>query len=161
MTLTLADAIYVESFFKVTVGSPGTITTEQLTLLQSEVAESVTNFAGGRNLSEDLKTRITALFILDLKQNGHGKGTIIKETVTDSSWQTNIKSSSSWMDRAISLRDEFDVANSAKNISTSPVIRIDSHIDGVVEGPPYRGNNYPYADELEELEARYSNVGEI
>ena len=161
MTLTLADAIYVESFFKVTVGSPGTITTEQLTLLQSEVAESVTNFAGGRNLSEDLKTRITALFILDLKQNGHGKGTIIKETVTDSSWQTNIKSSSSWMDRAISLRDEFDVANSAKNISTSPVIRIDSHIDGVVEGPPYRGNNYPYADELEELETRYSNVGGI
>ena len=161
MTLTLADAIYVESFFKVTVGSPGTITTEQLTLLQSEVAESVTNFAGGRNLSEDLKTRITALFILDLKQSGHGKGTIIKETVTDSSWQTNIKSSSSWMDRAISLRDEFDVANSAKNISTSPVIRIDSHIDGVVEGPPYRGNNYPYADELEELEARYSNTGGI
>jgi len=65
------------------------------------------------------------------------------------------------MDRAISLRDEFDVANSAKNISTSPVIRIDSHIDGVVEGPPYRGNNYPYADELEELEARYSNTGGI
>jgi len=159
MTLSLADAIQVESFFKVTVGSPGTISTEQLTLLQSGVSESVTNFVGGRDVSDDLKTRITALFILDLKQNSHGKGTIIKESVTDSSWQSSIKSSSSWMDRAIGYRDEFDAANAAKNISIDPVIRIDSHIDGVVDGAPYRGHNYYTTDELEELDSRYYNSG--
>lgn len=149
MTLTLANAIQFESFFKVTVGIGGKITSEQLTLLQTGVTEAVLNFIGNRALPEDLKTRITALFILDLYQNSPGKGTIVKESVTDNSWQANINSSSAWMDRAIGLRDEFDSSKVAKDISTDPVIRVDSHIDGIIDDVPYPPD---------EWDIKYSNM---
>mgnify|MGYP000938514380 CR=1 FL=1 len=108
MTLTLPDAILAESFFKVTVGIGGQITTEQLTLLENHVADDVKNFIGIRTITDDTKTRITACFILDIYANKGGKGTIVQETVTDASWKSQIKTSSQYMDRAYSLRDNVD-----------------------------------------------------
>lgn len=152
MTLSLSDAIEIESFFKVTVGSSGTITTEQLFLLQSGVTDAVNNFIGNRSLPDDLKTSITALFILDKYQNKHGKGPIIREAVKENSWQVNIKSSSVWMDRAVEYLRDFDTNTVAKNISTDPVIRIDSRMDGVIDGSPYRGEIYPGVEDQDSID---------
>lgn len=151
MTLTLPDAIGTESFFEVSVGIQGDITTDQLSLLQSSVSDAVNEFIGVRILPTDLITRITALFILDIKQNSHGKGTIIQEAVKDNSWRASIKSSSMWMDRATSLLHNFDSSNVSKSINTDAVSRDDSRINGIVNGEPYRGRIYPYVDSLKEM----------
>ncbi len=126
MTLTLSDAILAESFFKVTVGTGGRITNEQLTLLQSYVAEDVKNFIGTRTVADDIKTRITACFILDLYANRSGKGTIIQETETDGSWRSQIKTSSQYMDRAYTLRDNSDSNN--YKFASSGVTREDAPV---------------------------------
>lgn len=111
MTISVSDAIEAESFFKVTVGTGGKITTEQLTALQTYVADDVNNFVGTRAVSTDVKTRITACFILDLYANKGGKGTVVQESVTDASAKYQIKTTSQYMDRAYSLRDNSDSNN--------------------------------------------------
>lgn len=108
MTLSVSDAISAESFFKVTVGLAGKITNEQLSTLQALVADDVNNFVGNRTITADVKTRITACFILDLYANKGGKGTIVQESVTDASWKSQIKTTSQYMDRAYTLRDNAD-----------------------------------------------------
>ncbi|MDD4588862.1 MAG: hypothetical protein PHG06_00335 [Parabacteroides sp.] len=118
MALSLSDAILAESFFTVTVGIGSKITNEQLVSLQSLVADDVNNFVGNRAITVDVKTRITACFILDLYANRSGKGTIIQESVTDASWKSQVRTSSQYMDRAYTLRgnvdstlpDEFDLS---------------------------------------------------
>jgi len=126
MSITISDAIYTESFFKVTVGFGGKITSEQLTLLQAHIADDVNNFIGNRTITEDLKTRITACFILDIYANKGGKGTIVQESVTDSSWKSQIKTSSQYMDRAYALRDNAD--STADEYDLSGVTRDDASI---------------------------------
>lgn len=126
MSLSVSDAISAESFFKVTVGLGCKITNEQLTSLQALVADDVTNFVGNRIITADVKTRITACFILDLYANKGGKGTIVQESVTDSSWKSNIKTTSQYMDRAYALRDNSD---SNKHIfASSGVTRKDASV---------------------------------
>jgi len=125
MTLSVSDAIAAESFFKVTVGSGGKITSEQLTILQAHVADDVNNFIGNRTVTADTKTRITACFILDLYANKGGKGTVVQESVTDSSYKANIKTSSQYMDRAYTLRDNVDASNC--KFASSGVTRTDAY----------------------------------
>ncbi len=127
MALTLPDAILAESFFKVTVGIQGIITIDQLTVLEAYVADDVNNFIGDRAITEDLKTRITACFILDLYANKGGKGTIVSESVKDSSWKSAIKTSSQYMDRAYTLRDNVDDSN-PDEFDLSGVMRDDASI---------------------------------
>jgi len=126
MSLSLSDAILAESFFKVTVGLGGKITSEQLDLLETYVTDDVTNFIGNRTITDDLKTRITACFILDLYANKGGKGTIIQESVTDASWKSQIKTSSQYMDRAYTLRDNAD--STIDELDLSGVTRDDASI---------------------------------
>lgn len=126
MALTLSGAILAESFFKVTVGIQGKITIDQLTALETYVADDVNNFIGDRAITDDLKTRITACFILDLYANKGGKGTIVQETVKDSSWRSSIKTSSQYMDRAYTLRDHVD--SNPDEFDLSGVMRDDASI---------------------------------
>lgn len=125
MTLTISNAILAESFFKVTVGIQGKITNDQLTILEAHVAGDVSNFIGTRQVPDDIRTRITACFILDLYANKGGKGTIVQETVTDASWKSNIKTTSQYMDRAYTLRDNFVTSNYKS--ASSGVTRSDSY----------------------------------
>jgi len=125
MTITLADAIYTESFFKVTVGIGGKITSEQLDLLETHVSDAVNNFIGTRTITEDLKTRIAACFILDLYANKGGKGTVVQESVTDASAKYQIKTTSQYMDRAYTLRDGSDTSN--YKFASSGVTRSDAY----------------------------------
>ncbi|MEN6293161.1 MAG: hypothetical protein ABFD07_14260 [Methanobacterium sp.] len=125
MTLTLSNAILVESFFKVTVGVGSTITTEQLSLLESGVSGDVSNFIGNRVISDDIKTRITACFILDLYANKGGKGTVVQESFKESSWKSNIRTSSQYMDRAHTLRDNIDTTD--YKFASSGVTRSDAY----------------------------------
>lgn len=125
MTLSVSDAIAAESFFKVTAGTGGIITSEQLTILETHVADDVTNFVGGRVVTPDTLSRITACFILDLYANRGGKGTVVQESVTDSSYKANIRTSSQYMDRAYTLRDNVDASNGKS--ASSGVTRVDAY----------------------------------
>jgi hypothetical protein len=140
MSITISDAIYTESFFKVTVGFGGKITSEQLTLLQTHVADDVNNFIGNRTITDDLKTRITACFILDIYANKGGKGTIVQETITDSSWKSQIKTSSQYMDRAYTLlanadstADEYDLSGVTRD-DASIAIERDNELSRLIFG---------------------------
>lgn len=131
MSISLPDAISAESFFKVTVGTMGKIPLDQLLILEAHVADDVSNFIGPREVTDDTKTRITACFILDIYVNKGGKGTIVQESVKDSSWRSNIKTSSQYMDRAYTLRDNVD-RNHRKHAS-SGVVRKDASVSMVNE----------------------------
>lgn len=140
MTLSVSDAIQAESFFKVTVGTGKTITNEQLTLLQTAVADDVNNFIGNRTVSTDTKTRITACFILDIYANRGGKGTVVQESVTDASAKYQIKTTSQYMDRAYSILtnvdskpDEFDLSGVTRE-DASIAIERDNELSKIIFG---------------------------
>jgi len=127
MVLSISDALTSESFFKFSVGIANcTVTPTQLTSLQSLVSSDLANFIGLRPIIGDLKTRIEACLILDKWFLRGGKGTVVRESVTDSSWSVNIKTSSPYMDTAVRLRDNMD--SFVPELDLEGVFRNDSEV---------------------------------
>lgn len=135
VALTITQAIEGQSLLKIGTGKD--IESADLVILQALVADDLVTFCDGR-FTGDALTRIEALFVLDAFVNKPGKGVIVRESVTDNSYQANILSSSGFMDIAIRIRDKYDlrhdVSTTSGETSTDGVLRDDSYGSELTEG---------------------------
>lgn len=133
--LTIAKAIELRSEYIIGVD----IKESDLPYYVKMAGNKLNSIIGNRAFSADQLTELKALMICDIVKNKPGKGTIIQESVTDSSWKSNVKTSSYFMDEILTIVTDFDNDISEVAINIDPVRRSDSHISGVVDGYPYRG----------------------
>lgn len=126
MTLTVTQIIHARSMFIISP-EDGDIDPSRIEILSILATNRLTKMIGGRPLTADEITELTALFVMDMLQNEHGKGTIISEAVTDNNWRVNIKTSSQWMDEALAWIAEYDAMVSTTSLNFGGVYRDDAH----------------------------------
>ena len=128
MTLTVTQIIHARSMFIISPDD-GDIDPSRIEILSILATNRLTKMIGGRPLTTDEITELTALFVMDMLQNEHGKGTIISEAVTDNNWRVNIKTSSQWMDEALAWLAEYDAMVSTTSLIFGGVYRDDAHCE--------------------------------
>lgn len=131
MSLSVAQIIPLVSPY--TVGINGDISTDSLALYQNMVAGEVEVLNHGRFLGDDL-TLITAWAVLDKYVNMPGKGTLIKESVKDNSWQVKTPESSSfYRDCILQKIEDFDKRQYTSD-TMQGVIREDAYVPDIPDG---------------------------
>lgn len=128
MTLTITQIIHARSMFVISPAD-GDIAPDRIEILTALAANRLTRMLSGRSLLTDEITELTALVVMDMLQNEHGKGTIISEAVTDNNWRVNIKTSSQWMDEALAMIAEHDAMASTTDLNFAGVYRHDAHCE--------------------------------
>lgn len=127
MTPTITQIIHARSSIFVIGPEDGDIDPGRIEILTTLATNRLTKMIGGRSLSTDEITELTALVVMDMLQNEHGKGTVISESITDNSWRVNIKTSSPWMDEVLVIIAEYDAKVSTTSLVFGGVYRDDAH----------------------------------
>lgn len=143
MTLTITQIIHARSSIFLISPDDGDIDPGRIEILTTLATNRLTKLIGGRSFSTDEITELTALVVMDMLQNEHGKGTVISESVIDNSWRVNIKTSSPWMDEVLAAIAEYDnhINNTSDGTSTDGVLRDDSYSSELTDGYVFP-NNY-------------------
>jgi hypothetical protein len=125
---TLEQVIRVLSSGKYTIGTDGTITSEDAAILEELLADEIRQKDPGFSAIE--LVRFKAYLILDILANSNGTGNIVEKKVNLVSWKvarSQIKGSSSvWYDFA-----EKMIANHRMGKMPSGVARSDSYVHGL------------------------------
>jgi hypothetical protein len=138
MALTITQVILSRSNF-----SLSNIGLEELESLETMATNRLNNLIGSRTFSVDQLTEMKGLLICDMLKNKPGKGVIVQESVKESSWRANVRTSSYYMDEVLAIIRDYDKKVNL-DITTDAVHRLDSYKDGIIDGKPYRGNQEEY-----------------
>jgi hypothetical protein len=122
--------IHARSKFR--IGIDGDKSNSDFAVLESSAISRLNRIIGTRAFSADEKTEMTALIVLDMLQNEHGKGTIISETITEDSWKSKVNSSSQWMDELYTKIAEYDAPVPTTFSKWEGVTRSDSSVTVIV-----------------------------
>jgi len=140
--MALADIIELYSEYRVGAAATDDITDAQLAILKTNAEARLDRIIGSRTFSTGEYEELTAFIVCDILENRHGKGTIISESVKDSSWKAQVKTSSAWLDRVYATLSEYDSehAEISDLSALDGVRRTDSYVPEIMHG---------YSDEYE------------
>jgi len=143
--MALADIIELYSEYRVGALATDDITDAQLATLKTNTEARLDRIIGSRAFSTGEYEELTAFIVCDILENRHGKGTIISESVKDSSWKSQVKTSSSWLDRVYAVLAEYDsehteISDLSAVADIDGVRRTDSYVPEIMHG---------YSDEYE------------
>jgi len=141
--MTLADIIELYSDIRVGSAATDDITDTQLATLKTNAEARLNIILSGRTFTTSAYEELTAYMVLHILKLRPGKGVIVSESVTDSSWKSSISTSSAWMDEIYSRIAEYDsnvgtVTDLSEEADIDGVLRDDHYIPGLSEGHPVR-----------------------
>jgi len=143
--MTLADIIELYSQYRVGSAETDDITDAQLSTLKTNAEARLARIISSRTFSAGELEELTAFLVCDVLENRHGKGTIVSESVKDASWKSQVKTSSSWLDRVYAVLSEYDaehgeITDISAAADVGGVRRTDSYVPELMQG---------YTDEYE------------